>query len=128
MKCKHLLFKDWLKAELTTLQSITTNLASKIKDLCTQNSTLQEQLQVVSSDLANKSIPSPSDSEPLPSIFDEADEIAECNWWKKNVIVYNLPEQTNRAADKVKFIEVCKSISDEKIDIEKLFRLGRKNR
>jgi len=43
-----------------------------------------------------------------------------------DIIVYNLPEQSNRAADKVKFIEVCKSIGDDKIDIEKLFRLGRK--
>ena len=44
-----------LKAELTTLQTITSNLATKIKDLCTQNTTLQDQLQSASSELTTKS-------------------------------------------------------------------------
>jgi len=48
-------FQD-LKAELTTLQSITSNLATKVKDLCTQNKTLQEQLQAASCDLTNKQV------------------------------------------------------------------------
>ena len=82
-----------LNCELTTLQSITTNLASKIKDLCTQNRTLQEQLQLASSNVSNKSTPSPSYSKPLPSTFDVADQIAQRDRRKKNIIVYNLPEQ-----------------------------------
>jgi len=81
-----------LKSELTTLQSINTDFASKIKDLFTQNSTLQEQLQLASSDV---STPSPSNFEPLPSTFDVADDIAEHDRQKKNIIVYNLPEQSN---------------------------------
>ena len=113
---------------MTTIQSITINLASKIKKLYTQNSTIQEQLQLALYDVSNKSTPSPSYSEPLPSTFDVAYEIAERVQWKKNIIVFNLPEQSNIAPDKVKFIEVCKIIRDEKIDTEKLFRFGLENR
>ena len=115
-----------LKSELTTLQSITTNLATKVKDLCTQNNTLQEQLQAVSSDLTSKSTSSTTVSEVALSTFDVADEIAERDRRKRNVIIYNLPEQANRAGDKTKFTEVCKSIIDRDIDVVKLFRLGRK--
>ena len=61
-----------------------------------------------------------------PSTFDVADEIAECDRRKRNVIIYNLPEQADRAADKAKFTEVCKSIIDRDIDVVKLFRLGQK--
>ena len=62
----------------------------------------------------------------VPSTFDVADEIAERDRWKRNVIIYNLPEQADRAADKAKFTEACKSIIDCDIDVVKLFRLGRK--
>ena len=40
-----------LKAELTNLQLVTSSLATKAKDLCTQNNTLQEQLHAASLDL-----------------------------------------------------------------------------
>jgi len=41
-------------------------------------------------------------------MFDVANEIAQRDQRKRNIIVYNLfPEQVNRAADKVKFTEVC---------------------
>lgn len=41
-----------LNTELKSLQKITSNLATKIKDLCTQNTTLQDQLQSASSTLS----------------------------------------------------------------------------
>ena len=65
--------------------------------------------------------------EEAPSTFDVADEIAERDRRKRNVIVYNLSEQANQAADKIKFTEVCKSISDNDLSIVKLFHLGRKS-
>ena len=95
-----------LKSELTTLQSITTNLSTKVKDLCTQNITLQEQLQAASSDLTSKSTSSTTASEMVPSTFDVADEIAERDRRKRNVIIYNLPEQADRAADKARSMQV----------------------
>ena len=115
-----------LKAELTTLQTITSNLATKVKDLCTQNTTLQEQLQVVSSDLTTKSTSSLSDSDAASSTFDVANEIAERDRRKRNIIVYNLPEKTERVADKVKFTEMCKEITDVELKITKTFRLGKR--
>lgn len=113
-----------LKTELTTLQTITSNLATRIKDLCSQHTALQNQLQTASS--SSELISCSSGPEPTKSAFDVADEIADRDRRKRNVIVYNLPEEPNRAADKAKFIEVCKAVSSNGISIEKLFRLGRK--
>ena len=92
-----------LKAELATLQSITSNLATKVKDLCTQNNTLQEQLQAASSDLSNKSISFPNVSEAAPFISESptstflsvAKELDDREHRKNNVIVYNLPETSS---------------------------------
>jgi len=80
------------KVELTTLQSITSDLATKVKDVCTQNTVLQEQLQVASAGLANGSTINPEEA---PSTFDVANEIAERDRRKRNVIVFNLTEQAN---------------------------------
>ena len=112
-----------LKAELATLQSITSNLATKVKDLCTQNNTLQEQLQAASFDLSNKSVSSPSVSEPAPSISESpastfltvAKELDDRERRKNNVIVYNLPE-TNSSEDEKWFLDLSKTVFDIGVD------------
>jgi len=115
-----------LISEFTTLLNITTNLAEKVKELCAHNATLQDQLQKASSDLTAKSTLISSDCDAPVSTFKVADEIADRDRRKRNVIVYNLSEESNRAADKAKFIEVCKAITDNVISVVKLFCLGRK--
>ena len=38
------------------------------------------------------------------------DELADRGRQKKNIIVYNLPEATDHAADKVSFLTICKTV------------------
>ena len=38
------------------------------------------------------------------------DELADRDRHKKNIIVYNLPEATDHAADKVSFLTNCKAV------------------
>ena len=48
-------------------------------------------------------------------------EIANRERCKRNTVVYNLPEKSDQATDKAKFIEMCKEISNAKLKIIKLF-------
>ena len=61
-----------------------------------------------------------------PYTFGVADEIAKRDRRKRNIIIYNLPEKHDRAADKIKFFEICKEITNAEIKITKLFRLGKR--
>ena len=81
---------------------------------------------MASSDLTTKSTSSLSDSDAASSTFDVANEIAERDRRKRNIIVYNLPEKTERADDKVKLTEMCKEITDVELKITKTFRLGKR--
>ena len=123
-----------LKAELTTLQTITTNLATKIKDLCTQNTTLQDQLQTASSKLTTKLTSSP---EAAKSTFDVdavnvVGEYLDHERRKHNLILYGLPEASETSASDRKqadinsFHELVHSqFNITNLEISKCFRLGR---
>jgi len=121
-----------LKAELATLQSITSNLATKVKDLYIQSKTLQEQLQAASCDLTNKSTSSPSVLEAAPSTSESsastfltvAKELDDRERRKNNVIVYNLPE-TSTSEDEKWFSDLCKTVFDLGVKITKVLRLGK---
>lgn len=105
-----------LNAELKSLQTITSNLATKIKDLCTQNTTLQDQIQTVSSEL----------TAPDLSANSIADELADRKRREANVIVYNLPELPDKSADGAKFTDLCNTVFGIKVGIVKSLRLGKK--
>ena len=55
--------------------------------------------------------------------FGVVDEIADREWRRRNIIVYNLPD---RVADRAKFIEMSKEITDAELKIAKFFRLGKR--
>ena len=56
------------------------------------------------------SSPSPSVSAPSGAADSIIDELADRDRCKKNIIVYNLPEATDHAADKVSFLAPCKTV------------------
>ena len=56
-----------------------------------------------------------------------AEELAERERKKNNVVVYNLPEESNPTAEKDQFVKMCKEATDLDVNVQKLFRLGKKS-
>ena len=99
--------------EIQDLHESTSSLSAKITDLCSQNETFQE-------------MSATSGANDIASAFGVVDEIADHEQRKRNIIVYNFPKKPDRAADKGKFTEMCKEITDAELKISKLFRLGKR--
>ena len=55
-----------------------------------------------------------------------ADELSDRERRKKNLILYNVPEQVNTQSDKGFFVDLCKAVYDMNVPINKMFRLGKK--
>jgi len=53
-----------------------------------------------------------------------AEELAEQDRKRNNVVVYNLPKDSNQAADNDIFVKMCKEATDL---VQKLFRIGKKS-
>ena len=110
-----------IKTSQTEVQDLRESLSAKIVDLCSQNETFQERLQQASSEMDVTS--GVSDA---TGAFGVVDEIADRERRRRNIIVYNLPEKPDRVADRAKFIEMCKEITDAELKIAKFFRLGKR--
>ena len=54
------------------------------------------------------------------------DELANRDRCKKYIIVYNLPEATDHAADKVSFLALCKIIFNLDVLVTRVIRLGKR--
>ena len=54
------------------------------------------------------------------------DELADRDKRKKNIIVYNLPEPSDRAANKVSFLALYKTVFDQDASVIRATRLGRR--
>lgn len=117
-----------LKAELTNLQSVTSNLATKIKDLYTQNNTLQEQLQTASLNLTKSPqqsiVNAPSQS--VTNTYDVIEEMRDRERRRRNVVVYNFPEKSDRNADMEAFKALSNTVFNLDLSVVKAVRLGPK--
>ena len=54
------------------------------------------------------------------------DELADRDRRKKNVIIYNMPEATDHAADKVSFLALCKTVFNLDVLVTRVIRLGKR--
>ena len=81
-------------------------------------------------DNASDSINAPRLTSPFVSTSNAAlniaDELADRERRRKNVIVYNLPEAVDRKTDADAFIALCRSVYSVDISITKILRLGKK--
>ena len=103
-----------IKTSRTEIQDLreSTSLSAMITDLCSQNETFQEWLQQASSEMS-----ATFGVNDTASAFGVVDEIADRQRRKRNIIVYNLPEKPDQAANKGKFTEMCKEITDADLKI-----------
>ena len=123
-----------LKVEQTNLHHTISDVSNKLDDLFSQN---RNKLKMyVSKTLASKvklqvppnlSQTTASTSKlPTTAVLSIADELADREWRKSNLIIYNLPEPTNNSKDKSLFTELSKSVFDTIVKITKSLRLGKK--
>ena len=63
---------------------------------------------------------------PTTAVLSIADELADRERRKSNLIIYNLPDPTDNSKDKSFFTELCKSVFDTTVKITKSLRLGKK--
>ena len=117
-----------LQAEQVNLHRIISEVSAKIDALQTQNVTLQSQIQSTSETFTKGSntnlstIPEP----PALSANSIADELADRKRREANVVVYNLPEPTDKSSDKSQFSDLCNTVFGIKVGIVKSLRLGKR--
>ena len=80
--------------------------SAKIDDLCSSNNNLKQQITTTSETINSASVQSHSVPRPASSAQDIADELADRERRKCNLIVYNLPETSD---DKKRFTDICSS-------------------
>ena len=97
----------------------------KVDRLLSCNSDLQMDINTASEQInTSAKINVNATTTPTLSILDE---LADRERRRKNLIVYNLPENSDRQADKTKFQELSTTVFNLDLSITKVFRLGKRN-
>jgi len=115
------------QAEQTNLHCIISEISAKIDDLHSQNTSLQQQITNTSASLTSTSndhlplLPEP----PALSTLGIADELADRERRRENIIIYNLPEPNDRAMDKTNFKEMCNAVFNIDASFVKFLWFGR---
>ena len=102
--------------------------STKINKLSLLNNNLQMEIDTTSESLSTSAQPRPvlAPAASYKAALSIADELADRERRKKNIIVYNFPEASDRQLDKDSFIDLCKSVHNFNISITKIIRLGKK--
>ena len=66
-----------------------------------------------------------SAASPSNSALSIIDELADLEKRRKNVIVHNFPEASDRKADSSSFLNMCKEVCNSDISVNKVVRLGK---
>ena len=113
-----------LNEQYDVLKVSVSKLGSQIEDLCQNNLSLKKKFNdMISSQASKVTGNAPSSQELSTAATTIAEELAERERKKNNIVIYNFPEDT---AEKDKFVKMCKETTDLDVKIYKLFRLGRK--
>ena len=112
-----------LQTEQLNLHKIISKVSAKIDDLCNSNDNLKQQITttsetITSASLQSHSVPRP----PASSAQDIADELADRERRKSNLIVYNFSESSD---DKKHFIDLCNTVFKLDISVVSHRRLGK---
>ena len=106
------------------LKTTVSKLGSQIEELSQNNLSLKKKFNdLLSSQKQPQATGNISSSQELSTATTIAEELAERERKKNNIIIYNFPEDT---AERDKLLKMCKDSTDLDIKIHKLFRLGRK--
>ena len=116
-----------LSSEYQKLCKSIQDLSTKVDNLCSSESELKNKIEDTSK-LINSATSAPNTIvPPAMAAVSIADELADRERRKNNLIVYNLAEGSNSDADKSQFVDLCKAIFDSNIQVTKTVRLGKKS-
>ena len=112
-----------------TLQISITDISSKIDKLLSCNNDLQMEINSASDqiDVSTKSSATAQHLSPTTSSLSILDELADRERRRKNLIVYNFPENSDYQAEKAKFVELSNTVFNLDLNITKAIRLGKRN-
>ena len=110
------------------LQKSVEEISAKISNLSQQNSNLQMDIDTASESLSDsvKSRPVLPSVSPSITALSIADELADRERRKNNIIVYNFTETSDHQTDKDSFVNFCSSVFNCNVKISKVLRLGKK--
>ena len=109
------------------LKTTVSKLGSQIEELSQNNLSLKKKFNDLISN--QKQVQgSPANSQELSNAATTiAEELAERDRKKNNIVVYNFPEDSTEMAEKDNFTKMCKEATDLDINVLKFLRLGRKS-
>ena len=101
----------------------------QIQDLHFQNNNLEKQIANTSEVINSAPIPAATTTSepPATAALSIADELADRERRKNNLIIYKLPESNNHSNDKTNVAKLCKTVFDIDIRITKSLQLGKKS-
>ena len=106
------------------------DLGSKIENLLLNQTGLQMEVDSIQSQPTSAGVAmrpsSTSASAASSAAHSIIDELADRDRRKKNIIIYNLPEATDHAADKVSFLALCKTVFNLDVLVTRVIRLGKR--
>ena len=110
------------------LQKSVEEISAKISNLSQQNSNLQMDIDTASESLSDsvKSRPVLPSVSPSITALSIADELADRERRKNNIIVYNFTETSDHQTDKDSFVNFCSFVFNCNVKISKVLRLGKK--
>jgi len=121
-----------------TFQAITVNhdvlkdsvskLGTQIEALFQANTALERRFNdLLKTQSETQKILRPSEVSTAATASSIADELSERDRKKNNIIVYNFPEASEQSLEDQNFANLCKAIIKVDINIQKMFRIGRKD-
>ena len=108
-----------LQAEQVNLHCIISEVSARIDPLQSQNVTFQSQIQSTSETFTKASNTNPSTipEPPALSANSTTDELTDRKQREANVVVYNLPELSDKSSDKSQFSDLCNTVFGIKVGI-----------
>ena len=130
-------FKDTISGMDKSLSDLTVqvgkcieDLGSKIENLLLNQTGLQMEVDSIQSQPTSAGVTmrpsSTSASAASSAAHSIIDEVADRDRGKKNTIVYNLPQATDHAADKVSFLALCKTVFNLDVLVTRVMHLGKR--
>ena len=110
--------------KLDNLTSQNINLQKQIEDVCHRNDSLQNQITDTSKTTSQTAASTTESS--TTTVLSIADELADRERRKNNLIIFNLPETSDQSKDIAFSNELCQSVFAITVKITKSLRLGKK--
>ena len=111
-----------------TLENSVSKLGTQIEALSKANTALEKRFSdLLNTQSVNQKTLKSSEVSTAATASSIADELSERERKKNNIIVYNLPEAPEKSSEEQSFADLCKHIVEVDLNIQKIFRIGRKD-